>query len=245
LSQGLGLRGVGSIIRNSTLLASCYLTVLAFTSSAQADLLFVERFPGPGLPAGWSFDTDGTWAVVSAELDQSRIGQPGHADAWAGDLSWTDYSVEAQFKFLEFGSTNMEAGLGLRHDQLSTGGNFFVTRVSWRDSFWDLEVVKTLAPEIHIPLNQSLTTDTWYTMKSQIEGDNLKVWVNDILYDFGNISSSLFPIPSAGGIGVWTNNAHVRFDDVVVTRHGSGPRTDFGDPLRAGNDRNCRIRLET
>jgi hypothetical protein len=54
-------------------------------------------------------------------------------------------------------------------------------------------------------------------MKSQIEGDNLKVWVNDILYDFGDISSPAFSIPAAGGIGVWTNNAHVRFDDIIVT----------------------------
>jgi hypothetical protein len=185
---------------------------------ARAAILFEEHFPGPDLPAGWNFDTDGEWSIVDGELEQSRlVTSPGHADAWAGDLTWTDYAVEMRFRFLEFGQDSMEAGLGLRHDSPFSSGNFFVVRVSWRGTSWNVEVVKTLAPEIHLSLNQNLTTGVWYTMKAQIEGNLLQVWVNDILYDFGDISSSEFPIPASGGIGAWVNNSHVRFDDIVVT----------------------------
>ena len=197
-----------------------FLSVLAcisFNSEVKAFVVFEESFDGVDLPINWNFDTDGEWAIVNNELAQLKtIATPGHADAWAGDLTWTDYSVEMKFKFFEFGTDSMDAGLGLRHDSSYTGGNFFVTRVSWRDNYWSLEVVKTLSPEIHLPLNQNLTTNIWYTMKSQIEGDHLKVWVNNVFYDFGDISSSTYPIPSAGGIGVWANKAHVHYDDIIV-----------------------------
>lgn len=185
-------------------------------SNASALIIFEENFNKTALPDNWAFDSDGHWSIINNELDQSNTNTSGHADAWAGDLGWTDYSVETKFKFLDFGSNNMEAGLGLRHDYPFTGGNFAVTRVAWRGSAWNLELVRTSLPEIHIPLNQNLTLDSWYTMRSQIEGDHLQVWVNDILYDFGDISSPSEFVPSSGGIGLWANNAHVRFDDVIV-----------------------------
>jgi hypothetical protein len=202
-------------VKKGLILAAFYLLFSSFsqTQTARGAVLFEEHFPGPALPSGWNFDTDGQWSIVDNELDQSRVATNAHADASTGDLTWTDYSVEMRFRFLEFGSSAMEAGLGLRIFP-SLGG--FVTRVSWRGTQWNIEVVRNNAPEIHLPLNQNLTTGVWYTMKSQIEGDHLQVWVNDILYDFGNISPSDFPIPPSGGIGVWANNAHVRFDDVVV-----------------------------
>lgn len=190
--------------------------MMQLTATSFAVIIYSEDFSDTTLPSDWSFDSDGNWSIIDNQLDQSRLTAPGHMDAWGGDLSWKDYSVEMDFKFLEFGTHNMDAGLGLRHDSENTGGNFFVTRVSWRDTYWDLEVVKTFSPEIHVPLNQNLTLNTLYSMKSEIEGDYLKVWVNDILYDIGNISSPTYPIPSAGGIGVWSNEAHVRFDNIKV-----------------------------
>ena len=54
-------------------------------------------------------------------------------------------------------------------------------------------------------------------MKSQIEGSHVQVWVNDVLYDFGEVS----PVAPSGGIGVWANDAHVRYDDVIVRAVGS------------------------
>lgn len=193
-----------------------FILFFSFSFPAKAIVLYNQNFSSPDLPADWSFDYDGNWSIVDGQLDQSRLTAPGHMDAWAGDLNWSDYSVEMDFQFLEFGSHSMDAGLGLRHNTENTGGEFFTTRVSWRDSYWDLEVVKTSSPEIHIKLDQNLTLNTWYSMKSEISGDNLRVWVNNILYDFGDISSSEYPVPSAGGIGVWSNEAHVRFDNVIV-----------------------------
>lgn len=192
------------------------LSVMIFSSNAFAVVIFEEYFPGPALPTNWAFDADGSWSIIDQQLAQQNLATSGHADAWAGNLGWTDYFVETKFLFGQFGANNMEAGLGLRHDYPYTGGNFAVTRVSWRSDHWNLEVVKTTGPEIHLPLGQNLTTDTWYTMRSQIEGDQLRVWVNGTLYDFGDISTTAAPIPTAGGIGVWANNAHVRFDDVIV-----------------------------
>jgi PEP-CTERM motif len=196
------------------------LSVVALAGTAGANVILYEQtFDGPGLPPDWSFDANGDWSIVSGTLDQGyAIPMLGHADAWAGDLGWADYSVETDFMFLEFGEHNMEAGLGLRHDQLGTNGNFFVSRVSWRGGSegWNLEIVRTNASEIHIPLNQTLAEDVWYTMRCEITDDYLQVWVNDILYDVGSVNTDGFVAPASGNVGVWSNMAHTQFDNLVV-----------------------------
>lgn len=201
---------------------ACSLVVVSLVlagSAGASGILYEQTFDGPGLPADWSFDTDGAWSVVNATLDQGySTPRPGHATAWAGDLGWTDYSVEMDFMFLEFGEHSMDAGLGLRHDQSDPGGNFFVSRVSWRGGTegWNLEIVRTNASEIHIPLNQTLVEDVWYTMRCEITDVYLQVWVNDILYDVGSVNTDGFVAPASGNIGVWSNMAHTQFDNVIV-----------------------------
>lgn len=200
-------------------IGTCILGVVFFLPCAGAEsILFEETFDDLLLPSDWFFDNDGDWSIVDGRLDQSLIPVPGHADAWAGDLGWTDYSVEMDFMFLEFGDYSMEAGLGLRHDRLGTSGNFFVTRVSYRGGVedWNLEIVRTNSSEIHIPLNQDLVEDEWYTMRSEITDDYLRVWVNDILYDVGSVNTDGFVAPTSGLIGVWSNMAHTQFDNITV-----------------------------
>lgn len=185
---------------------------LFMTTSAQAFVVFEEYFDGPGLPAYWTFDQDGQWANEDGTLGQLKTSTSAHADCEAGDLNWTDYIAQTNFKYTQFGSGNMEAGMIIR-GTWNQGG--VVLRTSWR-GYWNLELLRPQMQELHVPLNQNLSTGQWYTMRTLIEGDYLKVWVNDILYDFGDISPEGTPIPDHGFIGLWANNAHVNFDNVLV-----------------------------
>lgn len=175
-------------------------------------MVFTELFDGPSLPANWYFDQDGTWMIEDGTLGQTKTATNAHADCEAGDLNWEDYTTQMNFKYTQFGSGNMEAGLIIR-GTWNQGG--VVVRTSWR-GFWNLEILRPQMQELHVPLNQNLTTGQWYSMRTLIEGDYLKVWVNDILYDLGDISPEATPIPSYGFIGLWANNAHVNFDNVYI-----------------------------
>ena len=190
------------------------ITLAILTPNADAIIMLNEDFTGTTLPSGWSFDTDGEWSIENNELSQGRIlTTPGHADCSAGDESWTDYLMSMRFKYIQFGTNNMEAGVTIRGTN-NAGG--MTVRTSWRGSSWNLELMRSGMAELHVPLNQNLTTGQWYDMKAKIEGDFLQVWVNDVLYDFGDIYPSSPTFPSAGKIGLWSNNAYTHFDDVLV-----------------------------
>lgn len=186
---------------------------LMCNATAYAVIIFQEDFTGTELPSSWHFDTDGQWSIENNALNQSKTSTGAHADSWAGDESWTNYVMQMRFQYQEFGTNNMEAGVTLRGVSVEGG---MTVRTSWRGSSWNLELMRSGMTEWHMPLNQNLITGQWYTMKADIEDKFLKVWVNDILYDFGDIYPPSPTFPSHGKIGLWANNAHVHFDDVLV-----------------------------
>ena len=119
VKKGQGMKGI--ILTVFCLAVFCFVQ----TQKVEGAALFEEHFPGPDLPSGWNFDTDGQWSIVDGELDQARtVTTPGHADASVTGYNWTNYSAEVRFKFLELGTHDMEAGLILR--------NSIVTRVAWQ-----------------------------------------------------------------------------------------------------------------
>ncbi len=197
------------------ILSITILSVLLIAGYAYAVPVFEEDFSGSALPSGWNFDTDGLWSVENGELSQSRTSTNAHADCSAGDESWINYSMQTRFQYIAFGSNNMEAGVSIR---AVNGQGGTTIRTSWRGGSegWNLELMRSGMSEWHMPLNQNLVTGQWYDIKAQIEGEYLKVWVNNTLYDFGDIYPASPTFPAHGKIGLWANNAHVHFNDVLV-----------------------------
>src|SRR5258707_582895 len=100
--------------------AAALALVLSMSTVAHADTLFSDNFED-GNSTGWS-KSGGTWPVAadgSQVLQQSSVASD-LARQFAGDTSWTAYSVQARAKVTAFGASGPFAGLVARSTSATT-----------------------------------------------------------------------------------------------------------------------------
>ncbi|MEU8656435.1 cellulose-binding protein [Actinoplanes philippinensis] len=198
LRRSLGAAGLSGLVAAGLFL---------FIGTAEAATLFSADFES-GSTSGWS-KSGGTWSVASdgtSVLQQSDTGSE-RARQFAGNTSWTNYSVQARVKATAFGSsagvvalTGRAAGSTRMYRLSLTGAN----RVQ-------LETMNGSAVTVLGSLAQTISTSTYYTLKLSFSGTTISGSVNGT-----SVGSATDGTITAGRIGLLTEYAAGRFDDIVV-----------------------------
>jgi hypothetical protein len=183
--------------------------VAVLVPSASASTLFSDDFEsGAG---NWS-KSGGTWSVVS---DGSKVYKQAKADSelarvFAGETSWTDYSVEAKVKGLD----------------LSKGLAGVAARASGSSTMYRLALTSAGKAELQSVKGSTITVlgsaavsnpAAWHTLKVDVSGSGITGYVDGV-----KVASGTGSLAGAGRIGLVTSYASAEFDDVSVNPLGAG-----------------------
>ena len=174
-----------------------------------AATLFSDNFDD-GDANGWTTQ-NGKWSVVqdsgSYVFYQSSTNE---GRAWTGSSSWTNYTVEAKVKVENFNGSNRTYVCARMKD----GNNYYAASLVGGGK---LEIRKKVSGSTStlVSKNYALSTGTWYTVKLEVNGSSIKMYVNDAL-QLSATDSSL----SSGGIGVIAYKTVAKFDNIVVSDGG-------------------------
>jgi hypothetical protein len=196
-------------------IALCIAMVISMMSifPASAATIFNDNFDD-GNASGWSTQ-NGSWSVVQdngnyvyyqSSSDEGR--------AWAGSSSWTNYSVEADVKIVNFNGSNRAYVAGRWQD----GNNFYAASL-YNSSGGKLEIRKKVNGSTSTLTSKSyaLTTNKWYKVKLEMSGSTIKMYVDGVLQLTANDSSL-----SSGSAGLLAYKASTKYDNVVVSDSGGG-----------------------
>jgi hypothetical protein len=169
---------------------------------------------------GWT-KSGGTWSVVQDAADWVYAGGNGSEEAYAGDATWTDQTIEANVKVVSFGGTSdsYRAGIMARH----TGSSSFYVFALGGDGKLTLRK-STSAPSgstgTCAALAAGVDTNAWLTLKMSVTGNAGSVRIQTYIngqprHDCTTTSSPL----AQGRVGVLTygSGTVAHFDDVSVT----------------------------
>jgi hypothetical protein len=170
--------------------------------------------------SGWT-KSGGTWSVVADGGNWTYEGGNGSEEAYAGDTSWTDQTVQAKVKVINFGGTSdsYRAGIMARH---SGGSSFYVFALGGDGNL-------TLRKSTSTPSGSSGTcgalaadidAEDWFTLKMTVSGAassvRIRTYVDDVLkHDCMTTSSTV--ANGRAGVLTYGSNTVARFDDVSVT----------------------------
>jgi pectate lyase len=188
---------------------------VALTQFAFAATAFSANFEDGSLSA-WS-KSGGDWSVVS---DGSQVAQQGKIDSalareFAGDSTWTSYSVQARVKPTAFNGSGSFAGLAAH----ASGSTTFDRVVLLNTGQAQLQAVNSGSVTVLGTASVGVSAGTWYTVTLTESGSSVSGSVN------GTQIGSGASVGSTGRIGMQTNLATGHFDDVVVTTGGTPPPT--------------------
>lgn len=215
-------RLVGAVVICVVLVAS--LTILwQMGQVAEAAILtpynFYDDFSGD--LSQWTV-VSGTWAIENSEYSQSDETR-GRLHSIAGDPNWIDYTIEAKAKIL----SGMGAMIFFRY-----------VDTNWYEAFIraDINVAvisKHVAGELTWIASTPFTSEAgvWYELKVEVKGSNIRFYVDGAL-----ILETTDPTFTKGKTGLATLNAHVHFDDVIVSDASGAdiPPSTYSVNVRAG-----------
>ena len=194
----------------STAISLCFTLFLSLfmITSISAATLFSDDFEG-GNANNWTA-TSGTWSVVqdggSYVYYQSSTSE-GRTSA--GNQSWTDYSIQADVKVDNFNGTNRAYVAGRYVD----GNNFYAASL-YNNSGGTLEIRKKVggSSTTLVSKTYALTAGTWYTVKLEMIGSTLNMYVNGAL-QLTATDTSL----TAGAVGLDAYKTVTKYDNVIVS----------------------------
>ena len=174
-----------------------------------------------GTTNSWS-KSGGTWTVVTdgTKAAQQTKASTDNARLFAGDATWTAYTVQARVKPLSLGANGL-VGLLAR-----AGGSTTFYRLALEPgNLVQLQAVKSGAVTVLAGASRTVDTGTWYTLSLTVNGSTVSGSV-----DGASIGSATDSGISAGRIGLQTAFSTADFDDVLVTTGGTPPPTTPGSP---------------
>ncbi len=204
------------------LLGLSLLVAMMVFSTASAATLFNDNFDD-GNADGWTTQ-NGTWSVVQdggsyvyyqSSTDEGR--------ASAGSQTWTDYSVTANVKVDNWNGSNRTYVAGRYKD----GNNFYAASL-YNSSGGTLEIRKKVSGStttLATKTNFGLASGTWYTVKLEIIGTSIKMYINGTL-QLSATDSSL----TSGGIGLVAYKTVSKFDNVSVADSSTSTSTPTPTP---------------
>lgn len=186
-----------------------FMTVSVYRTevSAATPLPYSENFED-GIANGWSTPS-GSWDIIT---DGTKVYHTLSTDsisrAYVGDSSWNNYSVEVKAKVSAWGSSSARTvGILARYTDTN---NYYLMGYEYPG---ELRIRKKVAGTLTTLTSKAYTlnTGTWYTMKAELNGNSLKLYINGVQQL--TITDSTFSSGSAGLISVYGNS---RFDDFSV-----------------------------
>ncbi|MFY1636903.1 family 16 glycoside hydrolase [Solwaraspora sp. WMMB335] len=183
------------------------LVAVGLAPVAHAATLFGSDFDD-GSAGGWS-RSGGSWSVITdgtGVYHQSSTGSD--AKAQAGSTSWTDQSVQARVKPIEFGGGDRFTGIVARAQNM-TSYYFLALRAD------GTVVLGRRGSGGYTTLDSApaaVTTGTWYTLRLEAFGTGLRGHLDGRLVVAAGDGTL-----STGRIGLATYYASASFDDVQVT----------------------------
>lgn len=186
--------------------------VAVLVPSASAATLLSEDFEDGA--SGWS-KSGGTWSVVT---DGSKVYQQAKADSelarvFAGETSWTDYSVQAKVKPITLGKGL--AGIAARASSASNMYRLALTSAGKAE----LQSVKGSAVSVLGSVAVSNLT-AWHTLRIDASGSTVTGYV-----DGTKVAAGTGTLAGAGRVGLITTYASASFDDVAVNPVTAAPAT--------------------
>jgi hypothetical protein len=171
-----------------------------------------------GAAAAWT-PVGGTWSVIADGSSVYR-GANGSGNSIAGSSAWTDQTVEARVKVVQFGNAKpgSRGGVIARYANASSFYAFVVDGTGALRLLQDSDT-----PASHTgtcgKIDANLTSGTWHTMKLSVSGSGtvrLQTYLDgSAVHDCTSTSGTV----AAGSIGanVYGTNTIVEFDDVKVS----------------------------
>ncbi len=178
------------------------------TATGPVSVAFSDDFED-GNAVGWTATT-GTWSVVQdsgsytyAQTSTSE-GRTG-----AGLSTWNNYAVTARVKVDNFNGAN-RVYLCARYQD---GNNFYCASL-YNSSGGTVEIRKKVSgstSNLASKTNFGLTAGTWYTVKLEVNGSTINMYVNGT-----KVLTATDSALTTGGIGLITYKVTAKYDDVVV-----------------------------
>ena len=176
-----------------------------------------------GNTVGWT-PSGGTWSVVT---DGSRVYQGGNGNSMslAGQATWTDQTLTARVKVLQWGgiSTSYRAGIVARATDTS---NLYVFAI---DASGALRLLKgTSSPSGtgasgtcgKVTPSPAAAVNTWYTMQIKVVGTGTNVSITTFFDGvmIHDCQTSVGTLPAgAAGTYIYGPNTIAEFDDVKIS----------------------------
>jgi pectate lyase len=213
------MKKCANVMLSSSLALSLSLPLLGH-AYADGNLQVSDNFE-QGEAQGWTVDS-GNWSVVKGG-DGFTYQQSGRSEGRSvkGNAFWTNYSVQADVYVDDFNGSNRVYVAGRYTD----ADNFYAASL-YNKKGGVLEIrkkvngsMKTLATNNKFKLD----THTWYRVKLELSGSEIKMYVNDKL-ELSAKDTSL----TAGAVGLVTSKASAQFDNVIVS--GASSEVDPGTP---------------
>lgn len=158
---------------------------------------------------GWATQ-NGTWSVVQdngSYVYRQTSANEGRAST--GSTAWSDYAVEANVKIDNWNGTNRAYVAGRYQD----GNNFYAASL-YNSGGGKLEIRKKVSGSTTTlaTLDYPLASGTWYTVKLELAGNTIRMYVNGTL-QLTATDTSL----TSGAVGLIAYKSAASFDNVVVT----------------------------
>ncbi len=185
-------------------------TTTSTTSTLPASTtLLSDNFAGGS--GNWT-PVNGSWSLVTdgSARYQGSAGRNSTSLSVAGSTTWTNYGLSVVAKVSAQSRSNAGPSVALRYTNANNYYSFAWNRTSSR---WQIirvqngqSVVLVNGPVTSLPVNAD------FTILAVANGTNLTLSINGV-----SVAAASDTAFSSGRIGVGTNAATVRFDDVTVT----------------------------
>ncbi|MDR0505620.1 MAG: family 43 glycosylhydrolase [Dysgonamonadaceae bacterium] len=161
----------------------------------------------------WNY-VDGTWSISSGEAEINGFGK-----RTTGNTGWTDYTLQADITCV----SGINAGLIFRvtNPALGDAGNSSQAGSDFLQGYFaGLDPNSVVLgkqnynwTQLASKTGESHLVNQKYTLKVEVKGNNIKVYVNNVLkIDYND------PHPFINGkVGLRVHNSRVRFDNFMVT----------------------------
>lgn len=149
--------------------------------------------------------------ITEGQLNQTNTTGEGFVSA--GELTWTNYTLEATMKAGNVQPGSSASGLAFRYQDYE---NFYHIRLHNSDG--QIQLLKKLNGVFTVvhKHNTQLARDQWYDIKVELVDDMITVFLNDV-EQFSYIDET--DVLTAGAIGMRTYKDNVSFKNIIVRDH--------------------------
>ncbi len=210
---------------------------LSFDDAAVTDgsgTLFADDF-SPRPLRRWTVSPLGLGGGWDGSAGAAAYDGGGHTQLWAGNPSWTDYTVEAKVRVAN--AADYPGGIRGRLDT-STGGSYAAWIYPgagkiklWRHSVWHIDTSPTT---VLAEVNATISTGDFHTLALRFQGSRIEV-----LFDGVPVIDVTDSTYSAGTVALDVSNQPIDFDDVTVIEPAAPPAAPpaeeiFSDDFASG-----------